>query len=93
VPAATTSAGTLSKALPAAGAGEATFGDLSITSPTGPYRLKASTTGLADVLSDPFTVDNGLATANGRPRRDAVLDRYRTQLDDLYQGSVHDVVP
>jgi len=41
----------------------------------------------------PFTVDNGLATANGRPRRDAVLDRYRTQLDDLYQGSVHDVVP
>ena len=50
VPATTTSAGTLSKVLPTAGAGEATFGDLSITAPTGSYQLKASATGLADVL-------------------------------------------
>ena len=70
VPAATTSAGTLSKALPAAGAGEATFADLSITAPTGSYRLKASATGLADVLSDSFSVDNGITvtcTAGNSP--------------------------
>jgi hypothetical protein len=70
VPAATTSAGTLSKTLPTAGAGEATFSDLSITAPTGTYRLKASATGLADVQSDPFTVDNGVTvtcTAGNSP--------------------------
>jgi hypothetical protein len=69
-PAATTSAGDLSKDLPADGAGEVTFGDLSITAPTGNYRLKASTTGLADVFSDSFTVDNGVTvtcTAGNSP--------------------------
>jgi len=31
-------------------------------------------------LSQPFTPDNGLLTANGRPRRDAILECYRDQL-------------
>jgi long-chain acyl-CoA synthetase len=41
----------------------------------------------------PFTADNGMATSNGRVRRDAVLDRYRTRLDQLYESQVNDVVP
>ncbi len=33
--------------------------------------------------SEPFRADNGLATANGRLRRPALLSRYRTTLDTL----------
>lgn len=31
-------------------------------------------------LAEPFTAANGLLTANGRPRRDAIVARYQTQL-------------
>ncbi len=31
-------------------------------------------------LDQPFTPTNGLLTANGRPRRDAIVERYRAQL-------------
>jgi long-subunit acyl-CoA synthetase (AMP-forming) len=31
-------------------------------------------------LDQPFTPGNGLLTANGRPRRDAIVERYRAQL-------------
>ncbi|WP_053130054.1 AMP-binding protein [Pseudomonas sp. MIACH] len=30
-------------------------------------------------LTEPFTAANGLLTANGRPRRDAIVDRYQSQ--------------
>nr|WP_180206601.1 AMP-binding protein [Pseudomonas sp. SbOxS1]NYU06858.1 long-chain fatty acid--CoA ligase [Pseudomonas sp. SbOxS1] len=33
-------------------------------------------------LDQPFTAANGLLTANGRPRRDAIVERYRTQLTE-----------
>lgn len=33
-------------------------------------------------LNQPFTAANGLLTANGRPRRDAILALYRTQLTE-----------
>ncbi|NUU38002.1 AMP-binding protein [Pseudomonas sp. C2B4] len=33
-------------------------------------------------LDQPFTPANGLLTANGRPRRDAIVERYRAQLTD-----------
>jgi acyl-CoA synthetase (AMP-forming)/AMP-acid ligase II len=36
--------------------------------------------------TEPFTPANGLATANGRVRRDAVGERYRIPLDLLYDG-------
>lgn len=39
------------------------------------------------LLNEPFTVHNGLATANGRLRRDAVFDRYLTQ-PILNQGAL-----
>ncbi|MCY1186982.1 hypothetical protein D9M73_279050 [compost metagenome] len=31
-------------------------------------------------LEQPFTPDNGLLTVNGRPRRDAIAERYRMLL-------------
>ena len=34
----------------------------------------------------PFALDNGLATANGRVRRDAILAVYGARLDDLYES-------
>jgi long-subunit acyl-CoA synthetase (AMP-forming) len=42
-------------------------------------------------LDQPFTPGNGLLTANGRPRRDAIVERYRAQL----AGSVfsEEIVP
>jgi long-subunit acyl-CoA synthetase (AMP-forming) len=33
-------------------------------------------------LDQPFTAANGLLTANGRPRRDAIVERYREQLSE-----------
>ena len=33
-------------------------------------------------LDQPFTAANGLLTANGRPRRDAIVERYRAQLTE-----------
>lgn len=33
-------------------------------------------------LDQPFTAANGLLTANGRPRRDAIVERYRGQLTE-----------
>lgn len=38
-------------------------------------------------LDQPFTPENGLLTANGRPRRDAIIERYRLVLaaDDLVE--------
>jgi len=33
-------------------------------------------------LDQPFTFANGLLTANGRPRRDAIVERYRAQLTE-----------
>ena len=33
-------------------------------------------------LAQPFTAANGLLTANGRPRRDAIIAQYRTQLTE-----------
>ena len=35
----------------------------------------------------PFSPANGLATANGRARRDAVWQRYGAQLESLYQDT------
>jgi len=34
-------------------------------------------------LDQPFTAANGLLTANGRPRRDAIVERYRAQLTEF----------
>ena len=36
------------------------------------------------LLEDPFSIENGLLTANGKLKREAILERYRAQIDDLY---------
>ena len=36
--------------------------------------------------AEPFTANNGMSTPNGRLRRSAILGRYATQIDALYQS-------
>jgi len=42
---------------------------------------------------EPFTSANGLATANGRIRHDAVLAHYAPRLDSLYESLLRHVLP
>jgi long-chain acyl-CoA synthetase len=37
------------------------------------------------VLPEPLSQENGLLTANGKPRRDAIAARYATEIEQLYQ--------
>lgn len=39
------------------------------------------------LLPEPFSIENGLLTANGKLRRDAVLVRYAAQIEAAYQRS------
>ncbi len=39
------------------------------------------------LLPEPFTIENGLLTANGKLRRDAVLTRYAAQIEAAYRSS------
>ncbi|MCY1459322.1 hypothetical protein D9M71_767880 [compost metagenome] len=36
-------------------------------------------------LEQPFTCANGLLTANGRARREQIVERYRAQLTDTFR--------
>ncbi len=36
------------------------------------------------VVADPFTIENGLLTANGKLKRDAIAARYASEIDALY---------
>jgi len=40
------------------------------------------------VCDEPFTMDNGMLTANGKLRRDAINTRWRNEIDALYQTKV-----
>jgi long-chain acyl-CoA synthetase len=40
-------------------------------------------------VEQPLSAEPGLLTSNGRPRRDAIAERYRAQLEALYSTS-HD---
>ena len=37
------------------------------------------------VIHEPFSTDNGLLTANGKIKRDAVCTRFAADIDRLYQ--------
>ena len=37
------------------------------------------------LLKEPFTIENGLLTANGKLRREAITARYRQEIEALYQ--------
>jgi long-chain acyl-CoA synthetase len=36
------------------------------------------------VISDPFTIENGLLTANGKLKRDLIAQRYRPEIEEMY---------
>ncbi len=38
------------------------------------------------LASPPFTLENGLATGNGRPKRDAILARHAAEVATLYRN-------
>jgi long-chain acyl-CoA synthetase len=37
------------------------------------------------VLEEPFTIENGLLTANGKLKRETIAARFQTQIEDLYR--------
>jgi long-chain acyl-CoA synthetase len=38
-----------------------------------------------DMLPEPFSIENGLLTANGKLKRDAIASRFASEIDQLYQ--------
>jgi long-chain acyl-CoA synthetase len=36
------------------------------------------------IISEPFTIDNGLLTANGKLKRDVIAQRLHTEIEDMY---------
>jgi long-chain acyl-CoA synthetase len=38
------------------------------------------------LLSEPFTIENGLLTPTLKPRRRAIEERYRDRIESLYAG-------
>ena len=45
------------------------------------------------LLAEPFTVANGQATSNGRPRRDNIWQQYQQQIASLYEETPDHVLP
>ncbi len=42
------------------------------------------------ISAEPFTIENGLLTANGKFKRNAIAARYRKEIDALYQAATRD---
>ncbi len=40
------------------------------------------------VIEEPFTIDSGLLTANGKLKRDLIVERFRNEIDALYRMAV-----
>ncbi len=38
------------------------------------------------IVSDPFTIDSGLLTANGKLKRDLIAERFQSEIDGMYQA-------
>jgi long-subunit acyl-CoA synthetase (AMP-forming) len=36
------------------------------------------------ISAEPFTIDNGLLTANGKMKRDLVAQRFRAEIEQMY---------
>jgi len=39
------------------------------------------------LVEEAFTIESGLLTANGKLRRDLIAERFRDEIDTIYQGS------
>ena len=38
------------------------------------------------IVSDPFTIEGGLLTANGKLKRDLIVERFQNEIDGMYQA-------
>ena len=38
-------------------------------------------------MEEPFTIESGLLTANGKLKRDAIAERFRSEIDAMYLTS------
>jgi len=38
------------------------------------------------IVGDPFTIDSGLLTANGKLKRDLIAERFQNEIDGMYQA-------
>jgi long-chain acyl-CoA synthetase len=45
------------------------------------------------ISAEPFSAENGLLTANGKLKRDAIAARYRTEIEDMYATVVESAKP
>jgi long-chain acyl-CoA synthetase len=36
------------------------------------------------IISEPFTIENGLLTANGKLKRDLIAQRFQPQIEEMY---------
>ncbi len=36
------------------------------------------------IILEPFTIENGLLTANGKLKRDAIAQRFSSQIEEMY---------
>jgi long-chain acyl-CoA synthetase len=39
------------------------------------------------IVGDPFTIENGLLTANGKLRRDSIAARFQSEIDGMYRAT------
>jgi len=45
------------------------------------------------VLSEPFSVENGMLTANGKLKRDAIAARFHSEIDEIYAAAMGSAKP
>jgi len=38
------------------------------------------------IVGDPFTIESGLLTANGKLKRDLIADRFQNEIGEMYQA-------
>ena len=43
------------------------------------------------IVEDPFTIESGLLTANGKLKRDLIAQRFRSEIDAMYEASKNQV--
>ena len=43
------------------------------------------------LTEDPFTIESGLLTANGKLKRGVISERFRSEIDAMYEASKNEV--
>jgi long-chain acyl-CoA synthetase len=42
------------------------------------------------LIEEPFTIENGLLTANGKLKRDLIAERFRTEINAMYDAATNE---